>query len=137
MPILEAPGGSFVHYCVLLFLFGFVAACQLLLIIVSVLECQCIHPSVQRRFSSSSLSLPPTQTRSPLKAAWDLDPEYACRCVNTFLYIMIAGPIYTSTDFCCTVLPASIVLKLHMPLRQRLEVSSLFLVGVVNTASAL
>lgn len=54
------------------------------------------------------------------------------------MFISISGIINTTTDFLCTVLPASIVLKLKMPLRKRLIAASLFLVGIfVNVASAL
>lgn len=52
--------------------------------------------------------------------------------------MMVAGLINTATDFCCTMLPALIVLRLHMSLRRRLGVALIFLVGIsVNVASAL
>lgn len=51
---------------------------------------------------------------------------------------MASGVLNTITDFGCTVLPAIIVMKLHMPWRQKAAVASLFLLGVsVNIASAL
>lgn len=52
--------------------------------------------------------------------------------------MMVAGIINTMTDLCCTLLPASIVLQLQMPVRQRVAIASLFLLGLsVNIASAL
>lgn len=51
---------------------------------------------------------------------------------------MVAGLINTITDFCCTVLPAFVVVKLQLPKKQKIAVASVFLCGViVNVASAL
>lgn len=75
---------------------------------------------------------------SPLKAFWDPNPTYPHKCLNTGLFLSIAGIINTATDVLCTLLPALIVFKLQMPFRKRVSVASLFLVGIfVNVASAL
>lgn len=80
----------------------------------------------------------PNFNHSPLKAAWDPHPTYSYKCFNTSIFIAIVGIINTLTDFLCTILPAFIVFKLQMPLRKRLGISSLFLVGIlVNIASVL
>ena len=51
---------------------------------------------------------------------------------------MIAGLINTITDFCCTLLPAFVVIKLQMPLKEKLAIASVFIAGtMVSAASAL
>lgn len=51
---------------------------------------------------------------------------------------MVTGLINTITDFCCTLLPAFVVIKLQLPMRQKIAVASIFLCGIsVNVASAL
>lgn len=75
---------------------------------------------------------------SPLKAAWDANPTYPYKCFNTDIFLFACGIINTLTDFLCTVMPAFIILKLHMPFRKRMGVASLFFIGIiVNVASAL
>lgn len=74
----------------------------------------------------------------PLKAVWDPNPDYAYTCFNINYFLLITGLINTVTDFCCTLLPAIIVMKLQMPLRRKIAVASMFLVGItVNISSAL
>lgn len=74
----------------------------------------------------------------PLKAHWDPHPTYHYTCIDDCLFLTVAGLINTLTDFCCTLLPAFVVIRLQMPLRQKLAVASVFLFGVVvNVASAL
>lgn len=73
---------------------------------------------------------------SPLKAIWEPNIPHSCFQVGYFL--LIAGLINTATDFACTLLPILIVSQLHMSVRQRFAVSSVFLVGfVANVASCL
>lgn len=51
---------------------------------------------------------------------------------------MIAGLINTATDIACTLFPILIVLRLEMPLRRRIGVASVFVVGFsANIASCL
>lgn len=75
---------------------------------------------------------------SPLKAVWDIKKTYSYSCFNERAYLMVAGIINTITDFCSLLLPAFVVIKLQMPMRQKMAVASLFLVGIMaNVASAL
>lgn len=75
---------------------------------------------------------------SPLKAAWDVFPDYSHTCVDLSHFFVSMGVINTCTDFFCTVLPALIVMRLQMPFRRRLAVASVFIIGIsVNIASAL
>lgn len=79
-----------------------------------------------------------TDLTSPLKASWDVHPTYPYKCFQIAYFFLIAGVINTATDLCCTLLPASIMLKLPLPLRRRLAAASLFMVGIIaNIASAL
>lgn len=48
---------------------------------------------------------------------------------GTFLTAM--GIINTLTDICCTLLPAFVVAKLQMPVRQKITVTSVFLGGII------
>ena len=51
---------------------------------------------------------------------------------------MIAGLINVITDICCTILPAFVVIRLQMPLKEKIAIASVFLAGImVNAASVL
>lgn len=84
-----------------------------------------------------TLRLIPADPR-PLKAAWDLLPDYHYTCINVPRFLLVTGIINTSTDFFCTITPTIIVMKLQLPFRRKIAIASVFLVGIsVNIASAL
>lgn len=115
----------------LIFLLVFSVVCDCIYIVITLLECRYVTPQATTPATNANRC-------RPLRAAWDPNTDYQHTCIDTGLFLMVAGIINTLTDFCCTLLPASIVLKLHMPMRQRFAVASVFLVGIsVNVASAL
>lgn len=123
-------GSFYPHYICLLALITVVTLCEIFFVILSCVECQYVD-----LLSDSCGKL---MFYSPLKAACDPHPTYSYKCFNTDIFLFITGVINTLTDFLCTVLPAFIVFKLHMPFHKRMSVASLFLVGIsVNLASAL
>lgn len=123
-----------IHYILVMSLIVFVVLCEIMFVIVSVLECRYVVPP-QLAISREN---PVADDRSPLKAIWDHHPDYHYSCFKIGYFLMIAGLINTVTDIACTLIPISVVLRLEMPLRQRFGVASVFLLGfIVNVASCL
>lgn len=76
---------------------------------------------------------------SPLKALFDLEPTYPYACnINSHLLSFAASVANTITDFFTTLIPITIVAKLHLPTRQRIAIMTIFALGAtVNIAGAL
>lgn len=74
---------------------------------------------------------------SPMKAYWELAPEYSYRCLNSGAIVFSASVINIFTDFLVTVLPMPLIWNLKLPARQRIAVISIFGLGiVVNVAGS-
>jgi hypothetical protein len=52
-------------------------------------------------------------------------------CINEAAHILVAGIINTFTDFCVVLIPIPVVLKLSLPLRQRILCAILFGAGFI------
>ncbi|KAL4890065.1 hypothetical protein BDV59DRAFT_195191 [Aspergillus ambiguus] len=74
---------------------------------------------------------------SPVKAYWELAPEYPHHCMNSGAIVFSASVINIFTDFLVTVLPMPLIWNLKLPARQRIAVISIFALGiVVNVAGS-
>ncbi|KAJ9302737.1 hypothetical protein DTO271G3_111 [Paecilomyces variotii] len=75
---------------------------------------------------------------SPVRAFWDLQPNYPYHCLNGNNDVFAASVVNIFTDLLCTVLPMPLIWRLKLPVRQRMAVISIFGVGiVVNVAGAI
>lgn len=73
----------------------------------------------------------------PMKAIWDLDPEYPHSCINDGAAVFAASTVNVCNDLLCTLAPMPLVWNLKLPVRQRLAVMSIFGLGIiVNVAGA-
>ncbi|KAJ5182712.1 hypothetical protein N7492_000328 [Penicillium capsulatum] len=74
---------------------------------------------------------------SPIKAYWDISPQYPHKCMNDGAIVFSASVINIFTDFLTTTLPMPLIWSLNLPARQRLAVISIFGLGiVVNVAGS-
>ena len=74
----------------------------------------------------------------PVKAYWEVEPQYPHKCINTGYMLFAASVINIFTDFLVTALPMPLIWSLKLPTRQRLAVISIFGVGViVNVAGSI
>jgi Fungal rhodopsin domain len=66
----------------------------------------------------------------PISAYWTLSfvPQH---CINERIHLVIQGSFNIVYDFCVVLIPIPIVLKLNLPLRQRIIVALLFGIGFV------
>lgn len=75
---------------------------------------------------------------TPVKAYWEVEPQYPHKCINTGYMLFAASVINIFTDFLVTALPMPLIWSLKLPARQRLAVISIFGVGVVvNVAGSI
>lgn len=74
-----------------------------------------------------------------MKALFDLVPTYHYVCtINSYLLTYAASIANTITDFLTTLIPVTLIGKLHLPYRQRIVIMGLFALGAtVNIAGAL
>ncbi|KAJ5994993.1 hypothetical protein N7481_001970 [Penicillium waksmanii] len=68
---------------------------------------------------------------SPVKAYWDVEPQYKHKCMNSGDILFAASVINIFTDFLVTALPMPLIWSLKLPARQRLAVISIFGVGII------
>ncbi|KAF3395786.1 hypothetical protein F1880_007141 [Penicillium rolfsii] len=74
---------------------------------------------------------------SPIKAYWDVSPDYPYKCLNNGSIVFSASVINIFTDFLVTALPMPLIWSLKLPARQRLAVISIFGLGIiVNVAGS-
>jgi hypothetical protein len=66
----------------------------------------------------------------PISAYWTLSfvPQH---CINERIHLVIQGTFNILYDFCVVLIPIPIVLRLNLPLRQRIIVALLFGIGFV------
>ena len=132
--------GSFrIHFVILVLLITIVSLCEVLFIIFSFVLCQYVsNPDGTQDHSLMMTNSDPFSNSRPVKVNWDPHPNYPYKCGNSNAFLMIAGLINTIMDFCCTLLPAFVVIRLQMPKKEKFAISSVFLAGiVVNVASIL
>jgi len=70
------------------------------------------------------------KTNRPISAYWTLSlvPQ---QCINQRIHLVIQGTINILNDFCVVLIPIPTVLRLRLPLRQRIIVALLFGAGFV------
>lgn len=70
------------------------------------------------------------KARRPISAYWTLSflPQ---RCIDQRIHLVIQGTLNILYDFCVVLIPIPIVLRLNLPLRQRIIVALLFGAGFV------
>lgn len=73
---------------------------------------------------------------SPIKASFDLIPDYPYHCLNGAQVVMGASIINVLTDFMTTVVPMPLIWKLKLARRQRLAVIGIFGIGIVVTVAS-
>ncbi|OJJ32820.1 hypothetical protein ASPWEDRAFT_594015 [Aspergillus wentii DTO 134E9] len=101
------------HYIILTGTIFLVSACLVGFILILLLQCR------------------------PLKAYWDSKPAYHHNCLDGAEFIFTASILNTVTDFLCTLIPMTLVWKLHMNLRQKIAVAYVFGLGIlINIAGA-
>jgi hypothetical protein len=67
---------------------------------------------------------------SPVSEYWTLSFEPQ-QCINEAIHLLVAGIINTFNDFCVVMIPIPVVLKLRLPLRQRIFCAMLFGAGFI------
>jgi hypothetical protein len=67
---------------------------------------------------------------SPVSDYWTLSFEPQ-KCINEAVHLLVAGIVNTFNDFCVVMIPIPIVLKLRLPLRQRILCAMLFGAGFI------
>lgn len=67
----------------------------------------------------------------PIKAYWDLEPQYPHTCLNDGAIVFSASTINIFTDVLTTILPMPLIWKLKLPARQRLAVMGIFGLGII------
>ena len=72
-------------------------------------------------------------TRSPIESYWIFPPVGPRQCLHEGKVMLGGGVINTFSDLLVTVLPIPIVMRLQMPLAQRIGVCVLLSLGIVVT----
>ncbi|EED18206.1 integral membrane protein [Talaromyces stipitatus ATCC 10500] len=72
----------------------------------------------------------------PLKASFDLLPDYPYHCIDGNAVVIAASVINVCTDFMTTVVPMPLIWKLQLPRRQRLAVIAIFGIGITVTIAS-
>ncbi|RDW78748.1 uncharacterized protein DSM5745_05600 [Aspergillus mulundensis] len=67
----------------------------------------------------------------PIKAYWDLEPQYPHTCLDDGAIVFSASTINIFTDVVTTILPMPLIWKLKLPTRQRLAVMGIFGLGII------
>ncbi|TKX25240.1 hypothetical protein C1H76_2473 [Elsinoe australis] len=71
----------------------------------------------------------------PVKAYWTWPPIPTQKCIDEGLVTLIAGVINSVTDLLVTLLPVPLIMRLRLPVKQRLGVLVLLCLGIVVTAA--
>ncbi len=67
---------------------------------------------------------------SPISEYWTLSFEPQ-KCINEAAHLLAGGIINSITDFCVVLIPIPIVMRLKLPLRQRIYCALLFGAGFI------
>ncbi|KAL2865636.1 uncharacterized protein BJX67DRAFT_168976 [Aspergillus lucknowensis] len=67
----------------------------------------------------------------PVRAYWDVQPQYSYHCLNNGAIVFSASVINIFTDVLVTILPMPLIWNLKLPTRQRIAVISIFGLGIV------
>jgi hypothetical protein len=67
----------------------------------------------------------------PVKYYWEYPPTTQGSCLNEGAVTLVAGILNIVNDLLCAIIPIPLVMRLQMPLRQRISVSLLFGLGFV------
>ncbi|KAF2721800.1 hypothetical protein K431DRAFT_63989 [Polychaeton citri CBS 116435] len=73
----------------------------------------------------------------PVEAYWNFPPNNSARCLNEGTITVTAGVLNCVSDFLVATLPIPIVMRLRMPLRQRVGVCILLSLGYVVTVAGI
>ncbi|KAF2221797.1 hypothetical protein BDZ85DRAFT_220207 [Elsinoe ampelina] len=71
----------------------------------------------------------------PVQAYWTFPPLPTQQCLDEGLVTLVAGIINSLTDLFITLLPIPLIMRLKLPVRQRLGVLVLLCLGIVVTAA--
>ncbi|PNS18978.1 hypothetical protein CAC42_6073 [Sphaceloma murrayae] len=71
----------------------------------------------------------------PIKAYWTWPPMPTQQCIDEGVVVLAAGIINSVTDLMVTLLPVPIIMRLRLPVKQRLGVLVLLCLGIVVTAA--
>lgn len=63
----------------------------------------------------------------PLRAVWD--PLVAGHCMNFNTFVLVVSIIDLLLDVCILCLPMSVIPQLHLPLKHRVSLSMIFMLG--------
>lgn len=72
---------------------------------------------------------------SPVEGFWNVTMAYSgkTKCLDEGILQLVAGLIICVSDLMVTLLPVPIIMRLNIPLRQRIEASILLSVGLIVT----
>jgi hypothetical protein len=73
----------------------------------------------------------------PIKYYWEYPPTTEGTCLNEGTVTLVAGIFNIVNDLLCAIIPIPLVMRLQMPLRQRISVSVLFGLGFVVIVAAI
>ncbi|GAB7349510.1 hypothetical protein MBLNU459_g0217t2 [Dothideomycetes sp. NU459] len=93
----------------------------------------CVHTLADGRTADTE-SLP---LRSPVSAYWRFPPPPSAHCLDEGTVTLTAGVINCVSDLMVTLLPIPIIMRLNMPLRQRVGVTVLLCLGILVTVAGI
>ena len=76
-------------------------------------------------------------TNSPVDGYWDLNKAFTTKCMDEGAVTLAAGVINCVSDLMVTLLPIPIIMRLKMPLKQRIGVTALLSVGLLVTIAGI
>ncbi|KAK5108050.1 hypothetical protein LTR62_008824 [Meristemomyces frigidus] len=68
---------------------------------------------------------------TPVKFYWEFPPTVPGTCLDEGKATLAAGIVNLVNDLLCTIIPIPLIMRLHMPLRQRISVCVLFSLGFI------
>ncbi|KAF2836950.1 hypothetical protein M501DRAFT_978701 [Patellaria atrata CBS 101060] len=74
---------------------------------------------------------------SPIEAYWTIPPKPGSTCLDEGIITLVLGIINCVADLLVTILPIPIIIKLHMPIRDRIGVIVLLSLGLIVTVAGI
>jgi hypothetical protein len=95
---------------------------------------RCLHMHVRvRSINRLSKSVPTDNTCRPVQAYWQFPNVIEGQCLDEGIMTLTCGIISCIADLQCTLLPIPAIMRLSMPLRQRIGVCVLLSAGIIVT----
>lgn len=95
--------------------------------------CRCVRLHVSCGLVITCEAIQLTLSLSPVRKYWTFPEVVDGTCLDEGVITMAAGVMSCMADLLCTLLPVPIIMRLHMPLRDRIGVIVLLSAGIIVT----